>query len=227
MKKNIYFLVLFVFVISGMIFLPHAYGQSLSGFFTDFPKNILMFTKTLVRGVKNTEVSTLQECLKKDPSIYPDGLVTGFFGSLTEKAVQRFQIREGIISSGSPDTTGFGLVGPKTRIKLIEFCLIKSADAYLKSDAGKSTQVQTENAPTVSNAQTEIKKFFKDIGVDEAQISSEGFSATVKDALLEVESAPLDTSGPGNCKTLKECRTYCLKPQNINSCYTFILNGLK
>jgi len=41
--------------------------------------------------------------------------VTGYFGPLTEAAVQRWQAAHGVVSSGMADTTGFGYVGPKTR----------------------------------------------------------------------------------------------------------------
>ena len=47
--------------------------------------------------------------------------ITGYYGSLTTRAVQLFQAKYGIISSGSPFTTGYGFVGPKTRAKLNEF----------------------------------------------------------------------------------------------------------
>ena len=40
---------------------------------------------------------------------------TGYFGTLTQSAVQAFQCTESIVCSGSPDTTGFGAVGPRTR----------------------------------------------------------------------------------------------------------------
>lgn len=52
--------------------------------------------------------------------MYPEKLVTGYFGPLTLKAVQRFQTKYGIVSSGSPSTTGYGRVGPRTRAKLNE-----------------------------------------------------------------------------------------------------------
>lgn len=53
------------------------------------------------------EVSKLQQFLGVEPS--------GFFGSTTQAAVQQWQMMRGIIASGSPETTGFGGVGPKTR----------------------------------------------------------------------------------------------------------------
>ena len=43
------------------------------------------------------------------------GEESDFFGSLTEKAVQKFQIKYGLAKSGD---AGFGYVGPKTRARL-------------------------------------------------------------------------------------------------------------
>ena len=75
----------------------------------------ISFSKTLRRGSSGSEVTTLQTFLKTMPDVYPEGLTTGYFGALTEKAVQRFQAKHGIISSGTPGTSGYGLVGPRTR----------------------------------------------------------------------------------------------------------------
>jgi len=68
------------------------------------------------------EVTKLQQFLAKDPSIYPEGRITGYFGPATEKAVRRWQARNGVVSSGSPDSTGYGYVGPKTRSVLSWRC---------------------------------------------------------------------------------------------------------
>lgn len=62
----------------------------------------------------------MQKLLASDPAIYPEGKVTGYFGPLTRRAVERFQTKYGLVSSGSPTITGYGLVGPKTRAKLVE-----------------------------------------------------------------------------------------------------------
>ncbi len=78
------------------------------------------FTQYLQRGSFGSEVTQLQLVLKSDPTLYPEGLVTGYFGVLTERAVQRFQIRYNIVTSGTPDPAGFGVVGPLTRAKLNE-----------------------------------------------------------------------------------------------------------
>jgi peptidoglycan hydrolase-like protein with peptidoglycan-binding domain len=67
-------------------------------------------------GSVGTAVRTLQELLAREPDVYPEALVTGYFGPLTKQAVQRFQLKHGVVSStGDP---GYGYVGPKTRAKL-------------------------------------------------------------------------------------------------------------
>ena len=73
------------------------------------------FTLQMQRSSTNTQVSALQTFLSLDSTIYPEGLVTGFFGAATQRAVQRFQIRYAIVAAGAP---GYGTVGPKTRAKM-------------------------------------------------------------------------------------------------------------
>ena len=76
------------------------------------------FTTTLGKGSEGANVTRLQQYLASDPTLYPEGLITGYFGSLTEAAVKRFQTKHNIVSSGTPLTTGYGHVGPATRAKL-------------------------------------------------------------------------------------------------------------
>ncbi|MFH0936666.1 MAG: peptidoglycan-binding protein, partial [Candidatus Daviesbacteria bacterium] len=71
-------------------------------------------------GMTSDQVKLLQEILAQDKEIYPEGLTTGYYGTLTQKAVERFQCKYNIICFGTPDTTGYGLVGPKTRLKINE-----------------------------------------------------------------------------------------------------------
>jgi hypothetical protein len=78
----------------------------------------IKFTETLYRGISGDKVIELQEFLKQFPDIYPEGLVTGYFGPLTETAVQKLQEKHDIVSGGTTATTGYGQVGPKTRAQL-------------------------------------------------------------------------------------------------------------
>lgn len=61
-------------------------------------------------GSRGEYVKELQTLLSKYPSIYPEALVTGYFGPITERAVKRFQKDNGIEQAGR--------VGPKTRALL-------------------------------------------------------------------------------------------------------------
>lgn len=75
-------------------------------------------TGTMDFGARGTNVTNLQSFLASNPSFYPEGLVTGYFGSLTRAAVQRFQAFYGIVSSGTAASTGYGRVGPTTLAKI-------------------------------------------------------------------------------------------------------------
>jgi len=69
----------------------------------------------------NGEVSVLQEFLARYPDIYPAGSVTGFFGNLTEGAVQEWQTTHDVLPAANPGTaatTGYGVVGPDTRTSI-------------------------------------------------------------------------------------------------------------
>jgi peptidoglycan hydrolase-like protein with peptidoglycan-binding domain len=75
-------------------------------------------TQTMGPGSSGTQVSNLQEFLAKDVSVYPEGLVTGYYGNLTMLAVQKFQCKYSVVCSGDVATTGYGRVGPSTLAKI-------------------------------------------------------------------------------------------------------------
>lgn len=69
-------------------------------------------TRRLATGTQGEDVRALQILLALDQEVYPEGMITGFFGPLTAKAVMKFQKKNGI------EQVGF--VGPKTLKKLNE-----------------------------------------------------------------------------------------------------------
>ncbi|PIR84048.1 hypothetical protein COU18_01420 [Candidatus Kaiserbacteria bacterium CG10_big_fil_rev_8_21_14_0_10_51_14] len=71
-------------------------------------------TSTLDFGSRGSDVTSLQQFLAADATLYPEGLVTGYYGSLTAAAVQRFQCRQNIVCEGDAASTGYGRVGPRT-----------------------------------------------------------------------------------------------------------------
>ncbi len=74
-------------------------------------------TRYLSIGSRGADVTTLQNYLISQNYLAP-GLSTGYFGSRTQTAIQTFQKSTGVVLSGTPSTTGFGAVGPKTRAAL-------------------------------------------------------------------------------------------------------------
>ena len=54
----------------------------------------------IAEGMTGDDIKKLQELLATDPTIYPEGLTTGYFGPLTKQALKRFQLRHGIEATG-------------------------------------------------------------------------------------------------------------------------------
>ncbi len=138
-------------------------------------------------GETNADVTSLQTFFKDNSSIYPEGLVTGYFGSLSRSAVERFQTQKNIVSSGSAATTGYGRVGPSTRDAINELI---SAGGWtnLSSDmtgpsifnltkyTGSNTVTFTWNTDELASA----KVFYNTspVTMSEGDINSVGFGAT-------------------------------------------------
>jgi spore germination protein YaaH len=72
--------------------------------------------RSLYAGLSGTDVKTLQETLISKGYLAA-GKATGYFGSLTEAAVKKFQCEKGIICSGAA-VSGYGVAGPKTQAAL-------------------------------------------------------------------------------------------------------------
>ena len=78
-------------------------------------------TKNLSFGSRGSEVTKLQQFLIAQRLLSADS-ATGFFGKGTQSAVQTYQKKNGIASSGYPATTGYGAVGKKTRAMIVASC---------------------------------------------------------------------------------------------------------
>lgn len=71
-------------------------------------------SKTLSWGMIGSDVTELQNFLIKFGYLAA-GNNSGFFGSLTKTAVQKFQCAQNIVCSGNESSTGYGQVGKLTR----------------------------------------------------------------------------------------------------------------
>ena len=81
----------------------------------------LPILRDLVRGARGEDVKSLQDFLRQEGFFTENP--TGFFGEMTEAALKRWQAKEGIVSFGSPVTTGWGHVGPRTRLVIRNRCV--------------------------------------------------------------------------------------------------------
>lgn len=91
----------------------------------DYTKKIpYQFTRALIPGMRGPDIMELQKRLSTETAA--DGLpcyrytekdvlfFSTLFGINTQQAVERYQVVHGIASFGTPKTTGYGQVGPKT-----------------------------------------------------------------------------------------------------------------
>ena len=76
------------------------------------------FTKDLTYGMENGDVKALQKALQLEDCFPQQKTLTEFYGDITLASVKAFQRKYGIINFGSPNTTGYGRVGRRTREKL-------------------------------------------------------------------------------------------------------------
>ncbi len=112
------------------------------------------FKSRLAKGSSGKEVTELQKCLAKFDDIYPDGSVTGYFGSKTEQAVIKFQKKYGI--------DAIGAVGTSTRAKLNEVCFEQAGGETI---ALKFT-LTTIDQPEMIKVAESLKEQWKQIGVE-------------------------------------------------------------
>jgi len=107
----------------------------------------VIISRTLVAGSRGDDVKILQTFFASDASIYPEGVVSGFFGPKTKAAVQRFQEKYGIANKGQ---SGYGILGPKTKAKIKEL----SGRSVTSSS---SSPVTSSSSSRIADLQKQLK----------------------------------------------------------------------
>ena len=120
------------------------------------------FKSNLKLGSQRTEVKELQKCLAKDPEIYPEGEVTGYFGNKTKEAVVKFQekYKEEILQPSGLQS-GTGEVLKSTQKKLNELCAAPSEEKL-----PLSFTLTTVNQPVLVNVASLLKEQWKSVGIN-------------------------------------------------------------
>ncbi len=128
-------------------------------------------------GERNADVTSLQGFFADNSSIYPEGLVTGYFGGLTQTAVKRFQALYGLGQVGR--------VGPATKDKIN--MLISQGGWVVADIAGPwisyvnntiSNNSATFTWNTNENATGKVFYYTSPITMNEGDINSVGFGST-------------------------------------------------
>jgi hypothetical protein len=104
---------------------------------------------SLSLGSTGSDVSSLQEFLESQ-GYYTYPSITGYFGPVTQGAVEAFQVKNGIVSSGTPETTGYGLVGPKTRAKIAALTSACEPTAVSATSSTSSTTTAASSTATTT-----------------------------------------------------------------------------
>ena len=118
-----------------------------------------IFTQDLKIGSRSAQVKTLQEKLAKDKTLYPEGLTTGYYGSLTQAAVKRFQKKHNLAATGSIDL--------KTRAKLNEIYGQTSAarppDGQGQASSPQASSTTSPKSPYSSLTETQRQELIKQL----------------------------------------------------------------
>ena len=100
-------------------------------------------TRYLSVGMSGSDVSAAQSFLAQDATLYPQGLVTGYFGSLTKSAVINFQVRNDIVANSG--SVGAGRIGPAT---------LPVMNMQMANGVSNSSSAAIISNPTVSTGRT-------------------------------------------------------------------------
>jgi hypothetical protein len=107
---------------------------------------ISSLTQSLYFGLRTAQVTALQSLLAREGYL-SSASATGFFGSLTLAAVQKFQCDNNIVCAGG---AGYGIVGPKTRNILNSLSSSSSLSPTSSSTAALAAEIQTLEAELVN-----------------------------------------------------------------------------
>jgi len=119
------------------------------------------FTKNLTLKNQNSDVTELQKCLAKDKEVYPEGVISGYFGVKTKVAVINFQEKykqEILVPAGL--SKGNGEVKPLTRQKLNEICFEKETEII-----PLTLTITTSNKFPLMEIAKSLKTYWEDIGI--------------------------------------------------------------
>lgn len=151
----------------------------------------------LREGVENDDVKKIQELLATDPTIYPKGKVTGYYGPLTKEAILAFQKKHGLPETGEVD---------EATKKLLEEYLKKKTDKHIAPgwmkapglakkiedkkwyDSSKNPATTEANAKGMIEAATNVIADLKD-KIEDAEDDADADESDIEDAKEDLARA--------------------------------------
>jgi peptidoglycan hydrolase-like protein with peptidoglycan-binding domain len=128
--------------------------------------------------MSGSDVVLLQKFLIEKGYLTP-GNDSGFFGLQTEWAVKQYQSKRGIASYGTGDTTGYGVVGLKTRQAI--------------NNSLPNTSVQTTTSSSSSSLSSGSSNFYRDL-----TLGSQGQDVLALQVFLNNHGFSVAWSGAGS-----------------------------
>lgn len=136
-------------------------------------------TSQLDFGARGANVTNLQAFFADNAAIYPEGLVTGYFGGLTQASVKRFQAAYGFDQVGR--------VGPMTQAKINSLMinggwvtapmLDVSGPAFYNTTQSQTNTTATFAFNTNENTMARVVYNTSPVMFNEGDINSNGFGA--------------------------------------------------
>lgn len=156
-----------------------------------------VWNRTLSFGLRGQDVVELQNTLIAQGDLAA-GNNTGYFGRMTEAAVQKFQCRSGIVCVGTPATTGYGVVGPRTQARLLEGF---GSEGTVPSDFFASPT--SGSAPLTVSFNTHIARGMVDDGRDYSIDFGDGSQASIDKYTANPRVAHVYSAGTYTAKLIR------------------------
>jgi peptidoglycan hydrolase-like protein with peptidoglycan-binding domain len=169
--------------------------------FASFAFNLLVthaatLNRELEIGMSGSDVGILQTYLATDKNVYPSGMVTNYFGSLTKAAVSVFQTNNGIPSVGR--------VGPVTLIAI-------------NNKLNDSTVGSNRTAPSISSIKTNTTTSSADVTWNTDQLAS---------AIVYYDTKPITMTEAGAFTDIAVSGTPALAEATLTYSHSVKINGL-
>ena len=127
-------------------------------------------------GDSSEAVRKVQQFLASKPGIYPQGIVSGYYGALTEDAVRRWQAQQGIVATGTPGTTGYGAIGPATlhsiNHELEVECEVKSSESHAGDSSNTSSTTSSDGQHSSDGSTSSVSTASSSVSSDSSSSSS-------------------------------------------------------